>query len=180
MYDKLAKYAPNAQVIKAHTGQELKFGSVSAEILYTIEDYLPGTLDTLNTSSMVIRLTIAGQTTLLLADTTHRSGYILENMWGDYLKSDVVQIAHHGIWPSNSTLYDDVKAEVLLWPTHNYCAKDMLAERNYNAVIENALSYAKDVYVSNDNVTVVALPFAITNNKEAVRQAIKEAKGPNQ
>jgi len=179
MYAKLSELSPSTQVIKAHTGQDFKFGSVNVEILYTIEDYLPGNLDYLNSSSMVIRVNIAGQKILLLGDTTTRSGPILESMWGAYLKSDVVQLAHHGIWPSNASLYTKVQADVLLWPTQAYCARSMLGE-SYGTVIEKALSYAEDVYVSNDTITVVQLPFVIKNNKKGVLAEIQTALAPGE
>lgn len=175
MYKKLEQYSSDTQVIKAHTGQEYKLGSVNVEILYTMEDFLPGNLDYLNTSSMVIRITIGGQKILLLGDSTTRSAPIMENMWGSHLKSDVVQLAHHGIWPGTVSLYEKIQADVLLWPTQDSFASPMLREAGYCAVIKKALEYAEDVYVSNDTVTVIQIPFTVTNNKQSVLTRIENA-----
>ena len=174
MYKKIEQYLPTTKVIKAHTGQEFKFGSVNMEILYTVEDTLPSNLGYINDSSMVIRLTIGGQKILLLGDSAHKAGTILENMWGTTLKSDVVQLAHHGIWPSNESLYVKVQADVLLWPTQDYCARDML-DQSYGSVIRKALEYAEDVYISNDDVTIIPLPIKVQNNKTDVMAKIYAA-----
>ena len=180
MYSKIKQYASGTQIIKAHTGQEFKFGSVSVEILYTVEDYLPGNLDYVNTSSMVVRINIGGQKMMMLADSTPRSASIIKSMWGSYVKSDVVQLAHHGIWGASEALYADIQADIVLWPTQKYCAKAMLNNTAYNAIIEKALSFAEDLYVADDVITVIDIPFATNNNKSDVLSAIKNSKGPEE
>lgn len=173
MYELCSEYLPDTQVIKAHTGQIFKFGSVKMEVLYTAEDFFPCFgIDYTNGTSMVLRITIAGQTFMLLGDTTHNSGKILERMWHEHLKSDAMQIAHHGMWPSNPSLYRKyLQSEIMIWPTHKRDAKWSLG-RDFADAIYAALEFAKDVYVAGDTNTVYDLPIVIQNNKDDVIEEI--------
>ena len=173
LFSLIKSCAPDAKIIKAHTGQMIKYGEDAyVEILYTPEDYLPAELfDYVNSTSLVIRVTVADTSVLLLADTTHASGRIIENTFGDYLRSDIVQLAHHGKAPSNSSLYELVKAEVLLWPTNYAGAKGSLEQ--YSSVINTALSYANDLYISDTAVTTLPLPYETVNNKDSEVEKIK-------
>lgn len=167
LFSLFKRYAPEAQVIKAHTGQILKYGeNAYVEILYTPEDYLPAeNFNYVNSSSLVIRTVVEDSSVLLLADTTHASGRIIEKMFGEHLKSDMVQLAHHGMAPSNSSLYECVKAEVLLWPSNHSTAGEML--KQYSGVINTALSFASDLYVADTALVTLPLPYECLNNKEA-------------
>lgn len=157
---------PEAQFIKAHTGQVYNFGSSSVEVLYTVEDYLPAEMfNYVNSASLVIRVTVDNTSVMLLADTTHASGKIMEDMFGTHLKSDMVQLAHHGMAPSNASLYKFIQADVLLWPsTYNHAGSRY---GQYSSVINVALEYAEDVYVSDVALTTLKLPYVIQNNKDA-------------
>ena len=166
IFNIISKHVPEANIVKPHTGQLLDFGNgASVEILYTPEDYLPAELfDYVNSTSLVIRVVVEGTSVLLLADTTHVSGRIMENAFGSYLKSDMVQLAHHGQFPSNSSLYKAVAAKVLLWPANYASGKALI--KQHGGVINTALSYASDVYVSDSNLTTLPLPYVIINNKD--------------
>lgn len=167
MFTKIEEAYPDAQIIKAHTGQLIKYGDEAyVEILYTPEDYLPADIfDYVNSTSLVIRVTVKDTSVLLLADTTHASGRILENTFGAHLESDMVQLAHHGQYPSNASLYTRVQAKVLLWPSNYATGNDNL--KNHGGVIDIALSYASDVYLSDSAYTTLPLPYVIVNNKES-------------
>ena len=171
IHEKTAKYIPTAKFIKAHTGQVFNFGSVDAEILFTVEDYLPvDQFDYVNSTSLVVRISYQGQSVLLLADTTHVSGRILENTFGDYLKSDMVQLPHHGMWASNVSLYSFIKASVVLWPNIEKVAKEWLGDKAVVAALERAT----DLYVSGTGLKTVSFPYKHVNNKEQVIDELKK------
>lgn len=156
---------PEAQFVKAHTGQVYNFGTSSVEVLYTVEDYLPAEkFNYVNSASLVIRVTVDNTSVMLLADTTHVSGKIMEDMFGTHLKSDMVQLAHHGMAPSNASLYKHIQADVLLWP-NNY-GDAGVRYGQYASVINVALGYAEDLYVSGSSLTTLKLPYVIKNNKQ--------------
>ena len=161
----LATYTPGVPVFRAHTGQIIDFGCATVEILYTIEDHIPTTITNPNDSSMVIRIEIGEDSVIFLNDTCYASGPILHNLWGEWLKTDIVQIAHHGMWPSVESIYHDIQAEVVIVPNLCKYFKNYIADSRWVTVIDAALSYAKDLYVSGDKIVVHELPYVVQNNK---------------
>ena len=140
--------------------------------LYTVEDIMPESLPNVNDSSLVIRLRTADTSFMILADTCYRSGPILDDMWGDYLKSDIVQVAHHGQWPSVERLYHSIAAKVVLIPAVTSRYKNDILDTRWDEQTEAILSYAKDLYVVGDSTVILELPYTILNNKQAAYDAI--------
>ena len=141
-YNVLEEYLPDVPVIKVHTGQVINFGDTEVEILYTVEDIMPKKLPNNNDSSLVIRLHIADQSIILLADTCYDSGPIMNKIWGSYLKSDIMQIAHHGMWPSVAEIYHSIQAEVVLFPSMTKNVKNWVVDSIWAAVMQVVLDYA--------------------------------------
>lgn len=173
LYNDIQTGLSNTPIIKVHTGQTFSFGTSSVEIIYTVEDIMPRTLPNLNDSSMVIRVNIGEQSIMLLADTCYDSGPILNNTWGEYLKSDIVQIAHHGCYPSVKAIYDSIQAETVLFPAMYKNVKNYVVEENWAEVMNAVLGYAKDIYVSGDHMEIIELPYVVKNNKEEMLEYIK-------
>ena len=169
IYDTAALYMPDVPVRNAHTGQVLHFDSSSVEILYTIEDLMPKALPNGNDASMVIRVNTGGQSILLLADTCYASGPILCNLWGDHLKSDMVQVAHHGMYPANKEIYEYAKAEIVLIPGQTSGVKDFVVNSSWVPVYDVIFKYGKDIYICSDNTSVtLELPLTPANNEDEV------------
>lgn len=103
----------------AQRGDRFKFGSVEIEVLYTYSDLPPieqcPHINTNNTST-VFRLYCKGQSVLFLGDVEREGNNVMIGLYGDKLKSDVCQVAHHGCYSSTCEFYDLVKPEILLWP----------------------------------------------------------------
>ncbi len=167
----LEKISPDTKVIKAHSGQVYYYGEEAVEIVYSVEDYYPEPLNYNNSSSLVLRLHAKGNTVMLLADTTHTSGARMMELHGDALKSDMVQIAHHGMWASYSKLYRYINAPVLLWPSNLTNAKKWFND----SVVQTAVGIAEDVYLSgNTENTVLSFPYEIKHNKAEFLKQIEE------
>ena len=178
LFNAVKSSAPDLQIVKVHTGQLLSFGSASIEVLYTVEDILPRTLPNVNDSSLVIRFSVKDQTVMLLADTCYDSGPIMNDMWGDHLKSDILQIAHHGIWPSVDSIYHSIQGETVLFPAIRKNAKEYIFDERWGTAMNAALKYAKDIYISGDSVDIIELPHTPTGNKEAMLEELRgEAEG---
>ena len=155
-----AKEYKNTTVIKAHAGQVIRAGGVEIEMLYTYGILEPSHLEYHNTTSLVFRVTAQGNTVMVLGDASNRTSTYLTRIYGDYLKSDIVQIAHHGYTGGTVALYEDIGAEVALWPTGVASidgTADSRQNREYNA---KAVSLAKEVYIAGgDTVHTLILPY---------------------
>jgi len=164
-YDTMEKYVPDVPLVTAHTGQIFDFGNnVTVEVLFTVEDLVPDEIEDSNNCSMVIRVNIAGQKTLILGDMGHKPTQMFIKMWGDHVKSDIVQIAHHGLWTADYGLYELVGAKVLLWPTNAINIGWCMSQDTTKKVVNDLIT---DLYISDTTVWTIDLPYVIKNNKAA-------------
>lgn len=97
MRDKLPKIVERlgAKYVMPHAGQVLRFCNAELEILYTHENMAPELIWNPNEASTVFRLKADGKSVLFLGDVEF-STPVLTKMYGAELKSDIVQINHHG------------------------------------------------------------------------------------
>ena len=70
-----------------------------------------------NNISMIFRLTVENQTVLFLGDSGVEQGNELLKMHGDNLKSDMVQMSHHGQNGVSKEVYEAINPSACLWPT---------------------------------------------------------------
>lgn len=154
---------PGTPFLKNRVGQELYIRDAKIEILYTLDSYLPRNLTYLNTSSMIFTMEIGGQRFLITGDASQDACLITHSMYGSYLKSDYVQIAHHGAGVGSSSikgltaLYSAAEAPVVLWPSsvHAYNAYRGNAHNAHALKLEST----KEIIVAGDRVFRVSLPY---------------------
>lgn len=110
-------YYADAKVYKVHTGQRIAIGDATVEVLYTHENIYPCKKLAANDSSTVTMLTLCGKKFFMPADISCvQACELLRDMYGEYLKSDFYQAAHHG-WDTEAlSFYGYVDASVVLWP----------------------------------------------------------------
>ena len=96
-------------------GLSFEIDGVKIDVLQTW-DAADGTSN-INDTSLVLRAHIGEQTVLFLNDLGSIGGRRLLATYGNQLKSDIVQMAHHGQAGVNKDVYDAIDADVHLWPT---------------------------------------------------------------
>ncbi|MBQ8397619.1 MAG: MBL fold metallo-hydrolase [Clostridia bacterium] len=150
------------EVIKAHNGQIYHFGGATMEILYTFEDFEPEALPYHNTTSLVFRISMGGQTVMVLGDAYTLSNNIMSSMYGDYLKSDIVQVTHHGYQGGTVQVYNLINADTAIWPggVRNF---DKLSARTENA---HVIKISRDLYIAGDDAITLTLPYTVQNNNK--------------
>ena len=112
------------KLVYVHTGMEFVFCNLTMEVLWTPDDlYKNITNRTLanrdinfNNTSIVTRLYDADYNTLFTADIGKRGTDMMVTVYGDYLKSDACQVAHHGVEDVPFSFYDIVRAPLLFYP----------------------------------------------------------------
>lgn len=113
--------------IKLHTGQKFYIQNAELEVLFTHEDFLPHRLNFYNDTSNVVRITlhtrdeatgevVDSKKTMWLGDVAVFGANTMRAMYGEYLKSDTVQVSHHGYYGCDIKLYDIVAAPIVFWP----------------------------------------------------------------
>ncbi len=91
-----AMNAFKAKKIRAHTGQKYYIANATIEMLMAPEMICPNYITFYNDTSTVFTVDIGGTKTLITGDASPNTSKIMCNMYGDYLKCDVLQISHHG------------------------------------------------------------------------------------
>ena len=106
-----------ASVAYVRTGMEFSFVDTTLEILLTPEQiYKDGDTGNFNETSVVSRIKNEDGSMIFLGDCgKHASEWLVES-YGSALKSDMVQMAHHGCENATAALYDNIAAPTVFWP----------------------------------------------------------------
>lgn len=160
---------PKAAVSKLHTGEILHYGSATVEVLCTQEDLIRQYFSVLNegitwnTTSMVIRLTVGGSTVFLPGDSDNWENDIMTAMYGSYLKSDILQICHHGGWGGTTELYANVDPELAIFSTSDELfPKYLQIQYNHDVVYD---MHVTEVHNNADRSRVFELPYHPTERR---------------
>lgn len=91
---------------------------IKVEILCTVSDKEGES--NINDTSLIFRLTIEGQTVLFLGDAAVSEGSRLLSLSAKTLKSDIVQMAHHGQGGVAQRVYAKIEPKMCLWPSPDW------------------------------------------------------------
>ena len=112
--------AGGTKIYQVRTGQRYAFENAMIEILGTFDDLAPFYMraDSSNHTSIIFSVTLEGQKLMYVGDASSYGLLLAAKRYGDYLKSDVVQLAHHGNGDgsSDSAFYQKVNATLVLHP----------------------------------------------------------------
>ena len=126
-----------AKLISVHAGMTFNILNVKLEILQT-----PGVLSVhdkitdFNDTSIISRIVSADGSAIMLADACGRSADWLVKNIGDGLKSDIVQVAHHGVETGSIPLYDKIAAPMVFWPCDHVLFASQRGEKIKQHIIE--------------------------------------------
>lgn len=150
-----------AEHVIPSAGDRYVFGDTVFDVMFTCAD-LPSLAEennqNLNDTSLVLRLSAAGQTVLFLGDVQEAGNMVMMKKYGKALKSDVCQVAHHGYYSSCSSFYDLVDPEILLWP----CSVERHAEFIDKVVASRHLAgemNVKDIYLLGHGTVALEMPI---------------------
>lgn len=153
---------PNAKRIKVHPGQVFRMGGAEIEFYSTIELIAPADCDTGNTVSAVFSVTAEGQKIMFLGDSSAKMTSTIVSCYGDALKSDIVQVAHHGAPGGSVELYQHIDMKVALWPLgvwdyYNFGGHGRKSE-SWNRYFYTSLNM-KEIILAGHSVRTITLPY---------------------
>ena len=111
-----AAHFPDAITWTGHTGQKLYLADAEIEVLYTHEDYYPGAIYSANDCNTNYRISVDGVSMMVLGDSD-RGNELMTTMYGNTLRAEMVQAAHHGT-NGPAQMYITMDPKVVFWP-HN-------------------------------------------------------------
>ena len=108
-----------------HSGQELHFAGCEIEFLYTHEDYYPSSFATGNHTSCAFRVIMknaSGEDTVftVLGDAEAPLCKEIAEIYGAELKSDILQLSHHGFNGGCLELYKYIDPDICFWACDPY------------------------------------------------------------
>lgn len=120
----LAQFGGSPVLVIPRAGQKFTFCGTEFEILYTHEDIFPFTQsDTKrvydeNDTSTVVRMTAYGKTVLVTGDAARGAIDVMNSRYGNLLKSDILQVNHHGHWGITESFFDFVDPTYAVYTTN--------------------------------------------------------------
>ena len=152
-------YGGDTRILHPHMGQKLCIRDAVVEMLYTgCEDLSPMMVDNFNDTSLVSKVTLAGQTTLVLGDMAADAAItVILTLFGAVLNCDILQVSHHGLGGTDPRVYGRLKADVAIWPTTlKTIHRNDLMHRAHNAAL---LGRVKQTIVLDSLMYTLQLPF---------------------
>lgn len=113
-------FYPDTPIVTAHPGQEFNIRNAKITMLYTMDVYFKDTLSDPNNASIVWQMELNGKTFMCLGDYSEGGDTLLNLYSAETLKSDIVQVAHHGISGMSNTVYEKIAPEYAFWPVSNF------------------------------------------------------------
>ena len=150
---------PHSKTLKPHIGQSIQFCNLNLCAIFTQEVCIPYLKPTANDASLVLRMTVNGKSVLFMADCDTASTNLITTIYQNSLKSDYMQVNHHGYSGATCTLYDCVSPDYTLWTTSKTAFDKRVSGEKYefigNAVESNKyifdkLGYERCIIADND------------------------------
>ncbi len=162
--------------IKLHTGQRFAVRNLSFTVLCTHEDVFPNESRDFNNTSTVLMMEAEGTKVLFCGDASDDESKIMVSRWGELLKCDILQVAHHGHFGCSAEFYELTKAPAALFSnTQIFFDLDLIKEKAAN---ETILRYAREYYISSNGTVEADLPY--TGFKELPDETFEDFKKINQ
>ncbi len=144
----IAKF-DGTKTVYAHTGMEFTFGDLNMEILLAPDDLFKDESHELNfnNSSIVSRLYGYDYSFLLTGDIGSSGSRWLMSVYGEYLRSDICQVSHHGVEDVPLEFYEVVKAPILYYPC-NQMLYDLDSRFNDVRAALREKEYTKEILIA--------------------------------
>lgn len=143
---------------KIHTGQRFYIRNLCVDVMGTHEDIYPQAVKDYNDSSCMVMLTAEGSRIFIPGDASNLASVELVKRYGETLKCDVVQMAHHGHNGLFKDAYELLDAAVAVFPITR-----IKFDEEYPRIEANrrAIELAEKYYITSDGTVKIPLPFSL-------------------
>lgn len=155
----VAKGIPGCEIIRSHVGDRYYIGGAVIDMLYTVDYQYPTTFTYYNTCSMIFSVTLGGQKIMVTGDGANSSFNKIAKMYGESLKSDFVQVAHHGY----TTGVSDGSATAIM-EAYKYMAPSVVLYPNGEPGYKSTIGKVFNTYlISLPSVREICIAGAVQN-----------------
>jgi hypothetical protein len=159
-----------ARVVTVKKGDKISVDEIEFEVIHVPDISMADKMN-MNDSSVVYKMTYdSAQTMMLLGDAEWVCSNDLTENCRDKLKSDIVQVGHHGCGNVSAECYDLISAKAYIWQTgekfwYSDCGEGL---NTHNTGVIRTRAYMmrqqvdlKNVYVAMDDIISLPLPMKI-------------------
>ena len=176
----MKKWKGAARYDTVHSGMRIGFAGAVADVICTHEDVYPLSFIDGNDTCTVVKITVAGQKIMFLADARDsQSAIMVSTLSENVLKSDIVQLSHHGYEGCSETFYRVVNASTVLWPMNivGCDGKSAVFKQWYNSSLSanryiREAQTVKKIIVSGAGTAKLTLPYTPTGERLPDYEAI--------
>ena len=119
-FEKAKAAHPTAEVWAPKCDEHRRFGDLDIHVLITGEERIPEDIYSHNQRSLVMKFTFdSGKTCMITGDSggSARAEFLLKKYPEELLKSDILQVIHHGMYGGHLELYQAIDPDICFWPT---------------------------------------------------------------
>ncbi len=153
---KLKNLIPNSKNHICHSGERIFVRNIKLDVMYTLEDTYPTEITDFNDTSLVVMCECEGTKIFIPGDASKIASEVLIERFSSKLKSDIVQISHHGHFGLSVQNYEDISADVAIFPITRIKFEEELPRLEANRV---AIERAKEYYITSDGTVKITLPY---------------------
>ena len=156
----LKDFYSDVPVLKIHGGNRFQVRNAAFEVLYEQEDLLPKTIldgGGMNESSMLLKMTLEGQTVLWTGDFAFLSEELVLSEYDSALACDILQMAHHGI-NGSAAFYSKVDPTYALLPAWKG-AQSYIMDYTQNQWLVNSPKLRQIINTANGTWTI-KMPYS--------------------
>lgn len=154
-----SKFINKAKIIKPHAGQKIYFCNVEFEMLYTHEELYPRRAAWINETSLAFHVKVGDNKILVTGDAELQAIDKMILMYGEALKSDVLQLPHHGYTNIQQAFFDYVSPKCLIWPSNEATKALRVANSWHNGLYQKLIDRCDACYVADGEVEILTLPY---------------------
>ncbi len=156
LFDREIEKRTDIPKYKLHSGQYFYVDCVRVDVLCSHEDVFPQTLEDYNDSSVMAMMTVDGDKISFPGDASGKESIIVERRFPDFLKCDIMQVAHHGHFGTSVDFYKMSGAHVALFPV-----TDIKFHEEYPRIEANrvACDIAEHTYIAGHGTVMFTFPL---------------------
>lgn len=154
------KFGSNIPLLAPQVGQVFYLANARFEVLHTVYSMFPYEYaGNINDTSMVLRMEVAGQKVMWPGDIEKPASAVLCGSFGDYLRSDILQMPHHGCEnPASQEFYAAVWPKVLFWDTAQFNIRLWSRQVPENKYALNQME-VEEYHVADGKYKMMVLPY---------------------
>ncbi len=159
---------------KLHSGMSFSVVDAKFTVICTYEDVYPSKIEDGNDTTTVFKVELGGQSIMFLGDAYYKESAVMTSqMDAAVLKSDIVQVSHHGYEGCSEALYKIVNAPVVLWPMpivgYNSSGEPKAVfeewyKKGFNSYLKNSDTILK-IIISGAGTQKLSLPYVPSGDR---------------